>query len=132
MSRARDLADSASGAQLVDITSSFTRNANWVKWSTERVYHDPVKDLVHVQLALYVDATTTGGTADWQEPANNTVLYTIASPYHPAEQFLTTNITGIYDSSTVVFDTNGEIRLDSPMNWESSRFRVAINCWYRI
>ncbi len=134
MSRARDLADvwnASSTGQLVDITSSFTRNAAWSASGTERVLHDTSNDLVYYQLGLYIDGTTQSGS-EWQEPAEGDVIYTIASAYRPAEQFVTTFFTESFDSGTVALNTNGQVSLSFPYNYFEARFRVYINGWYRI
>jgi len=136
MSRARDLADLwTSSTELVDITSSFTRNAAWTQSGTERVLHDPLKGLVYYNLGCYIDATTLAGSSeddDWIEPTDNTSVYTIASAYRPSEQFITTTITGLYDSSSITFNTNGNVSLLTPQNWAGNRFRIYINGWYKI
>ena len=131
MSRARDLADSASGVQLVDITSSFTRNSAWTKSGTERVLHDPSTNLVYYQLGLYIDATPQSG-GQWNQPASTSVIYTIASAYRPSEAFVTTNITADYDSSTIEIKPNGDVIVLAPENYTDARFRVYINGWYKI
>lgn len=135
MSRARDLADVWNTGQLVDITSSFTRNSAWTKSGTERVLHDPSSGLVYYNLGLYIDATNGAGPTDqdnWAEPLDNDVIYTIASAYRPSEQFITSTITGVYDNTVVAFASNGDVTLSSPQNWEGARFRIYINGWYKI
>jgi hypothetical protein len=135
MSRARDLAAWNASTGLVDITSSFTRSATWTKSGTERVLHDPNTGLVYYNLGLYIDATDTAGSAErdeWVQPLDNEVIYTIASAYRPSEQFITSTITGTYDSTVVAFASNGDVTVSSPQNWEGARFRIYINGWYKI
>jgi hypothetical protein len=135
MSRARDLAAWNASTGLVDITSSFTRSSAWTKSGTERVLHDPNTGLVYYNLGLYIDATNGAGPTDqdnWAEPLDNDVIYTIASAYRPSEQFITSTITGVYDSTVVAFASNGDVTLSAPQNWEGARFRIYINGWYKI
>ncbi len=135
MSRARDLAAWNASTGLVDITSSFTRSSAWTKSGTERVLHDPNTGLVYYNLGLYIDATSgpaSGDLDDYAQPADNEVIYTIASAYRPSEQFITSTISGLYDSTVVAFASNGDVTVSSPQNWHEARFRIYINGWYKI
>lgn len=140
MSRARDLADIWNQGQLVDITSSFTRDSAWVKSGTERVLHNPSNGLVFYNLGLYIAGTVyDGANGRWDLPVDNDVMYTIASAYRPSEQFITNTSNNsparpFEGANAVVFNTNGDVTISEPINTVANdpNFRVYINGWYKI
>jgi hypothetical protein len=142
MSRARDLADIWNQGQLVDITSSFTRDSAWVKSGTERVLHNPSNGLVFYNLGLYITGTVYGADGNssvWDLPVDNDVMYTIASAYRPSEQFITNTSNNsparpFEGANAVVFNTNGDVTISEPINTVANdpNFRVYINGWYKI